>query len=322
MSPYTHNMVSTTVLHCVASSTSCRLTLDWNAFLIYLTSGLIRSVRYILFPGPCNDKPFALLLLSVCFSHLWCVKFQSVKYILQKHRLPKVNYFHFARCEVLTAVLLKVQAFLLFGAWFPTFPSSPRIVGLINPKYEGIMLCWTSGTAWPKTQHHIPEEWHFIFSLANVCPLADSSLSFVKFMYMCCTELIWHNSVPSFHCVRKCNSHLSHCHLISILIELGLKFGMCKKPVYRKCHINKIHNYKMHNTQQNKKCYITSYYWNIVTHDLNTKCSDVVCSTRLSKFSCAIAVAYGSVSQPLSDRGPVKYFFIRRGPSPNKFTHK
>jgi hypothetical protein len=38
-------VVSATVLHGVASSTSCRLTLDWNAFLIYLTSGVIRSVR-------------------------------------------------------------------------------------------------------------------------------------------------------------------------------------------------------------------------------------------------------------------------------------
>ena len=29
-----------------------------------------------------------------------------------------------------------------------------------------------------------------------------------------------------------------------------------------------------------------------------------------------------SVSQPLWDRGPVNYFFIRRGPRPNKFTRK
>ena len=29
-----------------------------------------------------------------------------------------------------------------------------------------------------------------------------------------------------------------------------------------------------------------------------------------------------SVSQPLRDRGPVNYFFIRRGPGPNKFTSK
>jgi len=29
-----------------------------------------------------------------------------------------------------------------------------------------------------------------------------------------------------------------------------------------------------------------------------------------------------SVSQPLSDRGPVNSFFIRRGPGPSKFTHK
>jgi len=31
---------------------------------------------------------------------------------------------------------------------------------------------------------------------------------------------------------------------------------------------------------------------------------------------------YSSVSQNLWDRGPVNYFFIRRGPSPNKFTRK
>jgi hypothetical protein len=45
------------------------------------------------------------------------------------------------------------------------------------------------------------------------------------------------------------------------------------KPTY------KIHNYKMHNTQQNKKCYIRTHYWNIIIHDMNTLCSDVVCST-------------------------------------------
>jgi len=33
-------------------------------------------------------------------------------------------------------------------------------------------------------------------------------------------------------------------------------------------------------------------------------------------------VLYTSVSQPLSDRGPVNSFFIRRGPGPNKFTRK
>jgi hypothetical protein len=32
--------------------------------------------------------------------------------------------------------------------------------------------------------------------------------------------------------------------------------------------------------------------------------------------------AYSSDSQPLWDRGPVNYFFIRRGPGPNKFTRK
>ena len=31
---------------------------------------------------------------------------------------------------------------------------------------------------------------------------------------------------------------------------------------------------------------------------------------------------YGRVSQPLWDRGPVNYFFIRRGPGPNKFNRK
>ena len=34
------------------------------------------------------------------------------------------------------------------------------------------------------------------------------------------------------------------------------------------------------------------------------------------------AMPYASVSPPLWDRGPVNYFFIRRGPVPNKFTHK
>jgi len=38
MSLYTHNVVSTTVLNGVPPSTSCRLTLDWIAFLIYLLS--------------------------------------------------------------------------------------------------------------------------------------------------------------------------------------------------------------------------------------------------------------------------------------------
>jgi len=33
-------------------------------------------------------------------------------------------------------------------------------------------------------------------------------------------------------------------------------------------------------------------------------------------------VFYTSVSQPLSDRDPVNSFFIRRGPGPNRFTHK
>ena len=30
----------------------------------------------------------------------------------------------------------------------------------------------------------------------------------------------------------------------------------------------------------------------------------------------------GSVSQPLSERGPLNSFFLRRGPGPNKFTRK
>jgi hypothetical protein len=167
MSPYTHSEVCTTVLNGVASSMSCRLTLDWNAFLIYLTSGLITSVRYILFPGPCNDKPFALLLLSVCFSHLWCVKFHAVKYILQNQCLPKVNYFHFARFEVLTAVLLNVQAFLLLGAWFPTFPSSPRTVGLINPKDEGIMLLLNIRNCLPQDTASHPRRMAFYFQLSE-----------------------------------------------------------------------------------------------------------------------------------------------------------
>ena len=33
-------------------------------------------------------------------------------------------------------------------------------------------------------------------------------------------------------------------------------------------------------------------------------------------------VIYAIVSQILWDRGPVNYFFIRRGPGPNKFTGK
>ena len=39
-------------------------------------------------------------------------------------------------------------------------------------------------------------------------------------------------------------------------------------------------------------------------------------------FPFIISSLYGSVSQPLWDRGPVKPFFMRRGPGLNKFTHK
>ena len=35
-----------------------------------------------------------------------------------------------------------------------------------------------------------------------------------------------------------------------------------------------------------------------------------------------ISLIESSVSQPLWDRGPVNSVFIRRGPSPNKFTHQ
>lgn len=159
---HTHSVVSTTVLCGVASTT-----LDLNAILIYLTTGLIMSVRYILFPGPCNDKPFALLLLSVCFSHLWYVKFQAVKYILQKQCLPKVNYFHFARFEVLTAALLNVQAFLLLGAWFLTFLSNPRTVGLTNPKDEGIMLLLNIRNCLPHDTASHPRRTEFYFQLSE-----------------------------------------------------------------------------------------------------------------------------------------------------------
>ena len=42
----------------------------------------------------------------------------------------------------------------------------------------------------------------------------------------------------------------------------------------------------------------------------------------IQTYSKSPYIGYGSVSQPLWDRGPVNSFFIRRGPGPNKFTRK
>jgi len=55
-----------------------------------------------------------------------------------------------------------------------------------------------------------------------------------------------------------------------------------------------------------------------------TKLSEFKAYSRLSNdFPCPIIIPlYDSFSQPLWDRGPVNYFYIRRGPGPNRFTRK
>jgi len=49
----------------------------------------------------------------------------------------------------------------------------------------------------------------------------------------------------------------------------------------------------------------------------------LICDKNITTQNLAfLSYWYISVSQPLSDRGPVNSFFIRRGPGPNKFTRK
>ena len=43
---------------------------------------------------------------------------------------------------------------------------------------------------------------------------------------------------------------------------------------------------------------------------------------KISMYVQKLLLVQSRISQPLCDRGPVNYFFIRRGPGPNKLTRK
>ena len=64
-----------------------------------------------------------------------------------------------------------------------------------------------------------------------------------------------------------------------------------------------------------------------ISNPLNIKSSVLLISDTLNMYCtvdkhCTKHILYSSVSQPLWDRGPVNFFFKRRGPGPNKFTRK
>jgi len=97
------------------------------------------------------------------------------------------------------------------------------------------------------------------------------------------------------------SSHLAHCYFSPhspTFVYLVLSYVTISLKVFLLIFPGPSENVKI------------SFLRRFTSSDLNRCLSDLV------------VLASIAVSQPLWDRGPVNSFFIRRGPSPNKNTHK